>query len=82
MGEPTKTTTRIQLVCPECRGQKFWLIQVDHNEPFVDRDGFEMHCEKCETILYGEGLSSVIDTARQRGRESLALDMRRLLNVP
>lgn len=81
MGETTKGAKRVRLVCPECQEGEFWLIQVDHNEPGIDRDGFEMHCKKCETVLYGTGLSVVLETARQRGRESLALDMRRLLDV-
>lgn len=81
MGETEKVAKRVRLVCPECGEDEFWMIQVDHNEPGIDRDGFEMHCKKCETVLYGTGLSVVIETARQRGREWLAFDMRNLLNV-
>lgn len=81
MAKTEKTAKRVRLVCPECQEGEFWLIQVDHNEPGIDRDGFEMHCKKCETVLYGEGLSGVVETAHQRGREWLAFDMRRLLNV-
>ena len=81
MEKTKKTARRVELVCPECGGPGFWLIQVDRREPGVSQDGFEMHCKQCGTALYGEGLSGVIETARQRGREWLALEMRDLLNV-